>query len=256
MAYPVLVKAREGRPIHVEGNGEHPLYRGKTSFHATADLLGLYDPDRLRGPLVDGRMVTWKAATEQLARALEDAAKQGKGIALVTPAVLSPTRKALIARLAEALPSLRHVPWEPAADHQDRQAQRDLFGEIRLPRYRFDKAQTIVALEADFAGFLTTPTSAWSASGRRCSTRSATPRSTSRPTCPTTSKWAEAMGCVGIRVESPEDVGPAIEKANSIDDRPVVVDFRTDAFEKVFPMVAAGASNDDIVVAPRPAGGL
>ncbi|MGC9985111.1 MAG: 4Fe-4S dicluster domain-containing protein [Polyangia bacterium] len=154
VAYPVLVKAREGRPIHVEGNGEHPLYRGKTSFHATADLLGLYDPDRLRGPLVDGRMVTWKAATEQLARALEDAAKQGKGIALVTPAVLSPTRKALIARLAEALPSLRHVPWEPAADHQDRQAQRDLFGEIRLPRYRFDKAQTIVALEADFLGTL------------------------------------------------------------------------------------------------------
>ncbi len=45
------------------------------------------------------------------------------------------------------------------------------------------------------------------------------------------------MGCVGIKAETPEDVGPAIEKANSIDDRPVVVDFRTDAREKVFPMV-------------------
>ena len=44
---------------------------------------------------------------------------------------------------------------------------------------------------------------------------------------------------------------PAIDKANSIDDRPVVIDFRTDAFEKVFPMVAAGASNDDIMVRPR-----
>ncbi len=62
--------------------------------------------------------------------------------------------------------------------------------------------------------------------------------------------WAEAMGCVGIRVESTEEVGPAIDKANDIDDRPVVIDFRTDAFEKVFPMVAAGASNDDIVVDP------
>jgi acetolactate synthase-1/2/3 large subunit len=62
--------------------------------------------------------------------------------------------------------------------------------------------------------------------------------------------WAEAMGCVGIRVESTEEVGPAIDKANNIDDRPVVIDFRTDAFEKVFPMVAAGASNDDIVVDP------
>ncbi|MGD0881930.1 MAG: thiamine pyrophosphate-dependent enzyme [Acidimicrobiales bacterium] len=62
--------------------------------------------------------------------------------------------------------------------------------------------------------------------------------------------WAEAMGCVGIRVESPDDVATAIDKANAVDDRPVVIDFRTDAFEKVFPMVAAGASNDDIMVDP------
>ena len=62
--------------------------------------------------------------------------------------------------------------------------------------------------------------------------------------------WAEAMGCVGFRVESTEEVAPAIDKANQIDDRPVVIDFRTDAFEKVFPMVAAGASNDDIIVDP------
>ena len=55
---------------------------------------------------------------------------------------------------------------------------------------------------------------------------------------------------MGIKAETPEDVGPAIEKANSIDDRPVVVDFRTDAREKVYPMVAAGSSNDDIVVHP------
>ena len=62
--------------------------------------------------------------------------------------------------------------------------------------------------------------------------------------------WADSMGCVGLRVESAEEVAPAIDKANDIDDRPVVIDFRTDAFEKVFPMVAAGASNDDIIVDP------
>jgi len=56
--------------------------------------------------------------------------------------------------LAKALPSLLYVPWEPAADHQERQAQRELFGEERLPQHRFDKAQTIVALEADFIGTL------------------------------------------------------------------------------------------------------
>ena len=70
------------------------------------------------------------------------------------------------------------------------------------------------------------------------------------PDLPDYVKWAEAMGCVGLRVESPEEVAPAVDKANSVDDRPVVIDFRTDAFEKVYPMVPAGASNDDIIVGP------
>jgi acetolactate synthase-1/2/3 large subunit len=68
------------------------------------------------------------------------------------------------------------------------------------------------------------------------------------PDLPDYKMWAEAMGCVGMRVESPEDVLPAIQRANEIDDRPVVIDFRTDAREKVFPMVPAGKSNSDIVV--------
>ena len=55
------------------------------------------------------------------------------------------------------------------------------------------------------------------------------------PDLPDYKMWAEAMGCVGIRVEDPDEVLPAIEKANEIDDRPVVIDFRTDSAEKVFP---------------------
>ncbi len=71
------------------------------------------------------------------------------------------------------------------------------------------------------------------------------------PDTPDYVRWAEAMGCVGIRVEAPEEVEPAIEKANSINDRPVVVEFRVDSGEKVFPMVPAGMSNDDLVLPPN-----
>ncbi|GJM38989.1 MAG: acetolactate synthase [Acidimicrobiales bacterium] len=63
-------------------------------------------------------------------------------------------------------------------------------------------------------------------------------------------KWAEAMGCAAIRVEAPEEVAPAIAKANEINDRPVVVEFVTDAGENVFPMVPAGKSNSEVVVDP------
>ena len=70
------------------------------------------------------------------------------------------------------------------------------------------------------------------------------------PDLPDYVKWAEAMGCVGFRVESPEEVLPTIEKANAIDDRPVVIDFRTDSMEKVYPMVPSGKTNFEIVVDP------
>ncbi|HSH60469.1 MAG TPA: acetolactate synthase large subunit [Acidimicrobiales bacterium] len=70
------------------------------------------------------------------------------------------------------------------------------------------------------------------------------------PDLPDYKMWAEAMGCVGLRVEHPDEVQPAIDKANEIDDRPVVIDFRTDSTEKVYPMVPAAHSNDDIVLDP------
>jgi acetolactate synthase-1/2/3 large subunit len=70
------------------------------------------------------------------------------------------------------------------------------------------------------------------------------------PDLPDYKLWAEAMGCVGMRVESPEEVDAAIQKANEIDDRPVVIDFRTDSREKVYPMVPAGQANSGIIVDP------
>jgi acetolactate synthase-1/2/3 large subunit len=63
-------------------------------------------------------------------------------------------------------------------------------------------------------------------------------------------KWAESMGCVGLRARNLQEMHDVIEIANQVNDVPVVIDFRTDTAEKVFPMVAAGASNDDIIVHP------
>ena len=59
-------------------------------------------------------------------------------------------------------------------------------------------------------------------------------------------KLAEAYGCVGLACESPDQVDATIEKAMAIDDQPVVVDFRVHRDAMVWPMVAAGTSNDDI----------
>ncbi len=63
-------------------------------------------------------------------------------------------------------------------------------------------------------------------------------------------KWAEAMGCVGLRVESAEEIDAVIAQANSINDRSVVVEFLVDEFEKVFPMIPPGTNNDDVMLHP------
>jgi acetolactate synthase-1/2/3 large subunit len=62
-------------------------------------------------------------------------------------------------------------------------------------------------------------------------------------------KLAEALGCVGLRCDTATDVDATIEKAMAIDDRPVVIDFIVHEDAMVWPMVAAGASNDDIKIA-------
>ena len=62
--------------------------------------------------------------------------------------------------------------------------------------------------------------------------------------------WAESMGCFAMRVDDPDEVEEAIAQANEIEDRPVVIDFRTAAEEKVYPMVASGTGNSDVIVPP------
>jgi acetolactate synthase-1/2/3 large subunit len=70
------------------------------------------------------------------------------------------------------------------------------------------------------------------------------------PAVPDYVKLAEAYGAVGLRAERPDEVENVVDKALSITDRPCVIDFRVDTNEMCFPMVPAGASNDDIILGP------
>ncbi len=102
--YPVLVKTREGRPIHVTGNNEHAGVKGKTSPRAMADVLRLYNPDRLRAPRFQGRGIGWPEADSRLGDALRRAKADGRSVLLLTGAVASPSRKAVIADLEGGAP--------------------------------------------------------------------------------------------------------------------------------------------------------
>ncbi len=149
-AHGVLVKTREGRPIHIEGNAGHPI--GKPSLRAMGDLLGLYDPDRLRAPSYKGQPSTWEEAQKALIRALSNARLGNKSVLLLTGAIISPTQKALVNDLKLAVPNLYHACWEPAACHSEALASAALFGKAVIPSLRFDRASMIVSFQSDFLG--------------------------------------------------------------------------------------------------------
>jgi acetolactate synthase-1/2/3 large subunit len=72
------------------------------------------------------------------------------------------------------------------------------------------------------------------------------------PQVPDYVRLAEAYGAVGYRVTEPDEVETVVDKALSVDDRPCVIDFRVDPAENCYPMIPAGASNDDIILGPDP----
>lgn len=148
----VLVKTREGRPLHIEGNPDHPVSKGTVSLRAMGDLLGLYDPDRLRAPRFKGDASTWKDAIAAMSQTFEKARTGGKPVLLMTGAVISPTQAALIGDLKHVLPGLRHVRWEPCAPQSQFEASSLLYGNAIVPKPRFDRARLIVSLQADFLG--------------------------------------------------------------------------------------------------------
>jgi acetolactate synthase-1/2/3 large subunit len=68
--------------------------------------------------------------------------------------------------------------------------------------------------------------------------------------CPNFAKLAEAYGAVGITVETEKEVRPAIKKAREVKDRTVVIDFRHDPDEHVYPMIPSGQTVKDMVLQP------
>jgi acetolactate synthase-1/2/3 large subunit len=69
--------------------------------------------------------------------------------------------------------------------------------------------------------------------------------------CPDYVKLAEAYGALGLRCDRASEVDATLEKALATDDQSVVVDFRVDTHEGVFPMVPAGRPNDEIILGPE-----
>jgi MoCo/4Fe-4S cofactor protein with predicted Tat translocation signal len=147
----VLVESHEGRPTKVEGNPDHPESLGGSDVFGQAHVLGLYDPDRSKTVLYVGEDRTWGDFRAALRETLEkQKAKGGAGLRFLTGRVTSPTITAQMAGILAELPQAKWVSWEPAGRDNSRAGAVLAFGEPVEPQYRFDRADVVLSLEADF----------------------------------------------------------------------------------------------------------
>jgi MoCo/4Fe-4S cofactor protein with predicted Tat translocation signal len=153
----ILVKTREGRPIKIDGNPDHPVNRGKICATGHASILNLYDPFRLRGPAfgsASGKSgtLTWKQADAEIAGHLENCVKATREIALVLHSVQSPTASRVIAEFKAKYPTTRVYVYDFFNDAKRRHSWEVCYGTCELPSVDWDKAKIVLALESDFLG--------------------------------------------------------------------------------------------------------
>lgn len=149
----VLVESHMGRPTKIEGNPDHPGSVGASDAAMQASILTLYDPDRSQVITRDGYISGWGSFIKELTGARDAAAaRKGSGLRILTGTVTSPTLAAQIQEFLTTFPAARWHQYEPCGRHSARAGALASFGRPFNTIYRFDRADVIVSLDADFLG--------------------------------------------------------------------------------------------------------
>ena len=146
----VLVKTREGRPIHIKGNKDHGY--GSVNSRINASVLSLYDGTRLKGAQKAGADITWAQADEQLKQALSDANNTEAEVVLLTECIASPSTQRAMAELRTTYPAAKisHIEYSPVSYEAVGKAYKNLKASHGMPFLDFSKAQVVVSVAADF----------------------------------------------------------------------------------------------------------
>jgi molybdopterin-containing oxidoreductase family iron-sulfur binding subunit len=148
----VIVKTREGRPVKLDGNPDHPVNQGKICAKGQASIMGLYEPDRLKTPFRGETEIAWKEADAKIIEALKGAASSGKEIAIISHTISSPTFRKVLADFTTAYPTAKVYTYELINDTPKNNAFARMYGNKLYPSIKYDQAKVILALESDFLG--------------------------------------------------------------------------------------------------------
>ena len=153
----VHVKVREGRPIKVEGNPDHPVNGGALCARGQASLQGLYNPDRIRSPMRrvgetdEFEPISWDDAEAMLAERIQRlrTAGQADRVYLMTDGAVGSLDR-LFDQWMGAIGSPNRIIHESFDVEPLREANRITFGLADIPRYQIDGADLILSFGAGF----------------------------------------------------------------------------------------------------------
>ena len=147
----ILVKTREGRPIKIENN-TMAATNGSANARVNASVLGLYDSQRVKGPMKDGKVISWNNFDTETNKELARISGSGKAIVLLTQTFASPSTSKAISEFSSKYGNVRHVQYDAVSESAALDAYQAKYGERGLANYDFSKASTIVSIGADFLG--------------------------------------------------------------------------------------------------------
>jgi molybdopterin-containing oxidoreductase family iron-sulfur binding subunit len=140
------VSTREGRPIKLEGNPDHPINRGKLCARGQAGLGRTYHPDRFEGPLADGQSTTWESAEARLLAAVQ----ANPGGTWVLGASRGPTIDGIIDAVVSAGALGGRVVYQPFDGSALRSAAQSVFGVAAMPQFDLSGADLVLDFGSDF----------------------------------------------------------------------------------------------------------
>ncbi|MBI2027563.1 MAG: 4Fe-4S dicluster domain-containing protein [Deltaproteobacteria bacterium] len=151
-SYGVLVETREGRPIKLEGNPDHPLSQGATHHLAQASILDVYDSDRKKYPTIGASRVSWEQWIEVTSTILKNAQNKNKRVCVLHESSASPTLQEVLRKFSNQFKNISVIEFEPTSSENETIAFEECFGLSSIPQPKLDKASVILSLNSDFLG--------------------------------------------------------------------------------------------------------
>lgn len=148
----ILIKTREGRPVKIDGNPEHPVNKGKICAIGQAAILNLYDPDRIKEPYYKNFETGWNEINQRVLNSLKETVKLNKEISIISNGITSAGLNKIVNELKNKYPGTELYTYDLNNQSTRFNAWKKSYGQEILPVVRIDKAEVVILVEADILG--------------------------------------------------------------------------------------------------------